>query len=170
MGTNWDATRRGRVERSPVAPFAAARRARLSRAFPGETLVVCTGEPRLRSGDTDYDFRPGSDYVYLVGAPGPRHVLVMHPDGHGHRSVVHLPPRTDRASGSFYTDARDGELWIGPRDGLVETSAAYGVETATLDDLSAALAGAPGMRVLIPDGSKTRPGGLPHGTATPTAP
>ena len=150
MSSGWS-TRPQDPELAPerVAVFAAARRRALSARFPGDTLVVPTGREQLRCGDTDYEFRPGSDYTYLVGAPGPEHVLVMHPvaDG-GHRAVVYLPPRADRSTAAFYADARHGELWIGPRAGLNEVAVQYEVETAPISALHQALAAAPRPRVI----------------------
>ena len=50
-----------------AAPFAASRRARLSAQFPGVRIVVPAGEQKVRSNDTDYRFRPHSDFAYLTG-------------------------------------------------------------------------------------------------------
>ncbi len=149
MTAHWADGPDSAAVRHPATEEAAARRERLSSAFLGQTLVVPTGRPKPRSGDTDHDFRPGSDYVYLVGAKDPHHVLVMHPDGPGHRAVVYMPPRADRASGSFYTDAARGELWIGPQKGLDDVAWAYGVETAPLDALPGALQDEPRPRVHV---------------------
>ena len=58
MRTGWRETpARGqpRVE----APNHAKRRAQLSAAFPGETLVIPTGREKVRANDTLYPFRPG---------------------------------------------------------------------------------------------------------------
>jgi len=120
----------------PVAPYAAKRRALLSPRFPGEVLVVPTGGLVPRANDTDHPFRAGSDYVWLVGDTEPDGVCVLWPD----RVVVHVPPRADRSETTFFTDRRHGELWVGPRRGVVEVAAAYDVETAPLDALAGSLA------------------------------
>ena len=44
------------------APFAAARRAALSAAFPGQRLVIPAGALKQRSNDTDYPFRAHSAF------------------------------------------------------------------------------------------------------------
>src|SRR5918997_893503 len=43
----------------PEVPNYAKRRAALSEAFPGETLVIPTGGEKVRANDTDYPFQPG---------------------------------------------------------------------------------------------------------------
>ncbi len=75
--------------------------------------MVPTGPPKVRSGDTDYRFRPGSDFFWLTGEMEPNSVLVVEPDGEGHRATLYVEPPSDRSSHEFFTDARYGEFWIG---------------------------------------------------------
>ncbi|GIG92917.1 aminopeptidase P family protein [Plantactinospora endophytica] len=133
----------------PEVPNHAKRRAALSAALPGETLVVPTGPERVRANDTAYRFRPGSDFVYLTGDHDPDSVLVMRPNGSGHDAVLYMRPRSSRETDEFFR-SRDGELWVGRRHTLSEKSVELGIETAPLEDLPAALADcAPGRtRVL----------------------
>src|SRR5258708_7472579 len=63
----------------PESPNCAKRRAALSQAFPGETLLIPTGNEKVRANDTDYPFRAGSDFVYLTGDRDPDSVLVLRP-------------------------------------------------------------------------------------------
>ena len=58
-----------------------SRRERLSRRFPGELLVIPTGHRKVRSNDTYYSFRPGTDFYYLTGALEPDCVLLLAPKG-----------------------------------------------------------------------------------------
>ncbi len=110
------------------AAFAARRRA-LSRLFPGETLVVPTGQEKVRSNDTVYRFRPGSDFYYLTGNVEPDCVLVMQPaDGGGHRDVLFVEPNPGRSDSTFFTDRMKGELWVGPRLGVAQSLARYRVD------------------------------------------
>ncbi|MGX7675022.1 aminopeptidase P family protein [Plantactinospora sp. DSM 117369] len=133
----------------PEVPNHAKRRAALSAALPGETLVIPTGPEKVRANDTAYRFRPGSDFVYLTGDHDPGSVLVMRPNGSGHDAVLYMRPRSSRESDEFFR-SRDGELWVGRRHTLAEKSTELGIETAPLSDLPAALADcAPGRtRVL----------------------
>ncbi len=123
------------------APFAASRRARLSAMFPGVRIVVPAGELKVRSNDTDYRFRPHSDFAYLTGLGvdfEPGAVLVMTPvDGAdaGHDAVLYLIPPAGNDSEGFYSDPRSGEFWIGRRPRLAEFEAMTGITTAPLKEL-----------------------------------
>jgi Xaa-Pro aminopeptidase len=122
------------------ASFAARRRA-LSRLFPGETLVIPTGEEKVRSNDTVYRFRPGSDFYYLTGNVEPDCVLIMQPSvGGGHRDALYVEPNPGRSDSTFFTDRMKGELWVGPRLGVPQTLERYRVdEVRPLGELKASL-------------------------------
>ncbi len=74
----------------PEAPNHAKRRAALAEAFPGETLVIPTGNEKVRANDTEHRFRPGSDFAYLTGDLEPDSVLVLRPGRRVH--AVHAAP------------------------------------------------------------------------------
>ncbi|RKR86940.1 Xaa-Pro aminopeptidase [Micromonospora pisi] len=137
------------VNPRPEVPNYAKRRAALSAAFAGETLVIPTGVEKVRANDTDYPFRPGSDFAYLTGDHDPESVLVLRPNGSGHEATLYTQPRNSKESDEFFR-SRNGELWVGRRHTLAEKSTELGVETAPLTELGAALADcAPGRtRVL----------------------
>ena len=120
-----------------VAPFAAARREALSRAFPGERLVIPAGGLKVRSNDTDYVFRPHSAFAHLTGLGADREpdaVLVLEPrESEGHEARLYLRPPSGRGSDEFFTDSRYGEFWVGPRPSLAAVSAELGIETIDLD-------------------------------------
>jgi Xaa-Pro aminopeptidase len=121
------------------APNYAKRRAALSEAFPGETLVIPTGTEKVRANDTEYPFRPGSDFVYLTGDRDPDSVLVLRPSGSGHEAVLYTRDRNSKETDAFFR-SRDGELWVGRRHTLGEKSTELGIETAPYADLGRALA------------------------------
>src|SRR6187549_2003562 len=52
---------------SPAAGHAAARRAVLSGAYPGQRLIIPAGGLKVRSNDTDYVFRPHTAFAWLTG-------------------------------------------------------------------------------------------------------
>ncbi|WP_446210496.1 aminopeptidase P family protein [Micromonospora sp. IBSANI012] len=133
----------------PEVPNHAKRRAALSAAFPGETLVIPTGTEKVRANDTDHPFRPGSDFAYLTGDHDPDSVLVLRPNGSGHDATLYMRPRSSRKTDEFFR-SRHGELWVGRRHTLAEKSTELGLPTEDLTELDAALAGlAPGRtRVL----------------------
>lgn len=133
-----------------AAPFHARRRAEVSARFEGDWIVVPTGVPKVRSNDTDYRFRPGTDFAWLTGGQEPDAVLVMAPvAGGGHTSTLFTAPRADRSTPAFFTDRRYGELWVGPRLGLAETSVLLGIDTAPLDELASTLKEAEGATVRV---------------------
>jgi Xaa-Pro aminopeptidase len=108
-----------------------ARRRALSRLFPGETLVIPTGHEKVRANDTHYRFRPGSDFYYLTGNTEPDCVLVLQPrEGGGHTDLLFVEPNPGRGDSTFFTDRVKGELWVGPRLGVKESQARYGVDEA----------------------------------------
>lgn len=138
---------------SVAASFHARRRQAVSERFEGDWLVIPTGTLSVRAADTDYRFRPGSDFAWLVGSHEPDSVLVLAPlGGGGHAATLYTPPRSDRSTPAFFTDRRYGELWVGPRTGLEETAALLGIATAPREDLPTALKAAEGATVRVARG------------------
>lgn len=118
------------------APYAAARREKLSAMFPGKRLVVPAGSLKQRSNDTDYPFRPHSAFVHLTGWANesePDSVLVLEPTDAGHEATLYFRERADRTTSEFYSDATIGEFWIGPRSSLDGVAADLGLATAHVD-------------------------------------
>ena len=121
----------------------AARRAAVAAAFPGETIVVPTGHEKPRANDTNYRFRPGTEFYYLTGNVEPDNVLVIGPQG----ATLYVEPNPGKTDATFYTDRRKGELWVGPRLGVEQSAQRYGMAAKPLSelraDLDAALARGP---------------------------
>ncbi|XVV06546.1 aminopeptidase P family protein [Actinosynnema sp. CA-248983] len=127
------------VRLAPGAAEAAARhREQLRSVLPGVRIAVASGWAPVRSNDTDYGFRPDSDFSWLTGCDAEGAVLVLHPDGDA-ELFLREPAGPDDAD--FFANARDGELWIGPVPGLAEWSAALGVRCRPIHDLPSALRG-----------------------------
>jgi Xaa-Pro aminopeptidase len=143
MRTGWG-ERELDVPVHPVAPWAAARRARLAELFPDERLVVPSGTFKVRAYDTDYRFRSSTAHTYLTGNQTSDAVLVLE----GGTSVLYARPRSDRNTDEFFRDRQYGELWTGRRPSLQEISTALGLETRHIKDLSSALSGSAKTRVL----------------------
>ena len=137
------------VRERPEASRHAARRARLSAAFPGEFLVIPSGGEKVRANDTYYHFRPGSDFVWLTGEHSPDAVLLMRPHGDGHDAVLYIRPRSRRDTDEFFRNAVHGELWVGRRHTLEEKATELAIETADIADLPAALADCPPRRTRV---------------------
>ena len=118
--------------------FAARRRA-LAEQFPGDVLIVPTGHEKVRANDTNFRFRPGTDFYYLTGIHEPDCVLVIVPEGDGGRAVVFTEPNPGKTNATFFTDRVKGELWVGPRLGVAATAARFGIEARAIDDLGSFL-------------------------------
>ncbi len=142
MRTGW-AEQHRQVPRHPVAPHAAARRARLAEAFPGERLVLPAGTFKVRSNDTDYRFRPDTAHTYFSGNQTTDAVLVVE-DG---ESVLYARPRSSRETDEFFRDRQYGALWAGERPSLPELADGLGLEVRHVSELPDALAHGPKTRV-----------------------
>jgi Xaa-Pro aminopeptidase len=124
----------------PAATYCATRRERIAEEFSGRTIVVATGNFKVRANDTDYRFRAGTDFFYLTGCAEPDAVLVIAPGEEGARSTLYIADRRDQRTHEFFTDARYGELWVGARRGVTEAARYYEIETAPLERLEQDLA------------------------------
>jgi Xaa-Pro aminopeptidase len=112
------------------APFAAARRERLSQLYPGQRLIVPAGRLKQRANDTDYAFRAHSAFAYLTGWGSdsePGAVLVLEPASTGHDATVYFRERAGRDSDEFYANSEIGEFWIGPRPSIAQVAGDLGV-------------------------------------------
>ena len=140
MAQGWAPSPLDGLKKSPATPYAVARRAKLSKAFPNKRLVIPAGTFKVRSNDTDYRFRAHSAYSWLTGINGsdavPDSVLILEPNGSGHDSLLFIHPRSVREnSDEFYRNPKHGEFWIGRRMTLEETEFAYEITVKHLDDL-----------------------------------
>lgn len=134
IGTGWAARDVPAPVDKAAARAAAAHRERLSALFPGETLVLAAGTARHRSGDTEYAFRPGSDFVWATSCRAEGAVLVMHPRPGGHDPVLFLPPPARPGERDFFASAVHGELWVGPAPDLAAWSAALDLPVKPVAD------------------------------------
>jgi Xaa-Pro aminopeptidase len=131
MSTGWAPREEDLPPASDAATFRAGRRKVVAERFPGEVVVVPTGGYKTRANDTEFRFRPDSDFAYLAGSHEPDAVLVLDKGS----AVLYQAPSMDRSTPSFFTDRMYGELWVGPRPTLAATSALLGIETRPLEEL-----------------------------------
>jgi Xaa-Pro aminopeptidase len=103
------------------------RREAVSQAYPGEYIVIPSGRELVRANDTNFRFRPSSDYAYLVGAGEPGGLLILEPRSGGHDSLLFVPPH-NRGQAEFFTDRVHGELWVGRHRGVDESQIYFGVD------------------------------------------
>ena len=121
------------------APFAAARRDRLSRLYPGQRLIVPAGRLKQRANDTDYPFRAHSAFAHLTGWGSdsePGAVLVFEPTATGHEATLYFRERAGRDSDEFYANSEIGEFWIGPRPSVHQVAADLAVTVRGIDDFA----------------------------------
>jgi len=133
----------------PAAAACAVRRSTLAEAFPGATIVVPTGSFKVRANDTDFRFRPGSDFFWLTASHEPDGVLVLTPEPSGVSAVLYVEVGGDHSTHRFFTDAQYGELWTGRRPTLEETSHHLGITAQSKDDLAKVLADATGEVLVL---------------------
>ena len=143
MRTGWG-DRELDLPQHSIAPYAAARRARLAEAFPGERLVLPAGTFKVRSYDTDYRFRSDTAHTFFCGNQTSDAVLVIE-DG---ESTLFARPRSSRDTDEFFRDRQYGELWAGRRPSLGEISASLGLPVRHVDELGAVLGASGKTRVL----------------------
>ncbi len=138
VASRWDEPDDVSTTRIAAAPFAEQRRAALSARFPGRRIVAPAGDFKVRANDTDYRFRPDSDFAYLTGLGAdfePGAVLVMEPTSGGHDATLYVIPPAGRDDEGFYADPRSGEFWVGRRPGIAEFEAMTGVASRPLSEL-----------------------------------
>ena len=131
MATGWADRDATLPPEGAAAPFRKARRERLAAQYPGEVLVVPSGGFKVRANDTDFRFRPGTDFSWLVCSHEPDAVLVLDAEG---AATLYQAPSWDRTTPEFFTD-RGGELWVGPRPSLDAVSAELGIATRPLEEI-----------------------------------
>jgi Xaa-Pro aminopeptidase len=142
MRTGWG-ERELDLPRHPIAEHAARRRAALAEAFPGERLVLPAGTYKVRSNDTDYQFRPDTAHTYFSGNQTSDAVLVIE----GGEATLYARPRSSRETDEFFRDRQYGELWAGRRPSSHELSSSLGLQVRHVDELPDALAGSGKTRV-----------------------
>ena len=67
IGSKWAEDKTPLPKQHKVAPFAAKRRAKVAKAFPGSVIVIEAGDSKQRSNDTEYRYRPHSAFAHLTG-------------------------------------------------------------------------------------------------------
>ena len=97
----------------------AERRERVVAAMGQGALILAAAPVRYKNADSEYRYRPDSDFYYLTGMTDPHGVLVLTGKGGEARSVLFLPDRDPAA-----------ERWHGPRIGPGEAVDRFGVDEA----------------------------------------
>lgn len=106
------------IEPRPDLQTYRTRRARIATALGDGALLAYAGDAKTRSADTEYRYRPDSDFFYLTGLAEPGAVLVMRP-GRDPEVTLFVRPK----------DA-DAEIWSGRRIGPEAAKTAFGCDEA----------------------------------------
>ena len=123
-----------------------ARREAAMAAMPKDSVAVLFTNPEhQRSNDTDFRFRPNSDFWYLTGCEEPESALILAPggvtlDGKTVRELLFVQPR-DPAQ-ETWTGRRMGPEIAAKRHGL-----ALALPNARFEEAMRAIAGKPRVRV-----------------------
>lgn len=151
--------------RRDAAPFAAARRAKVSAQLPGQLIVVPAGVLKTRANDTEYAFRAASTFAWLTAETAAEAVLVMYPQDGGHHSVLYILEYVEPGELGYFTDRLHGALWVGGVPTPAQTGELLGIETRgrarLADDLAPYRGGAaavltgfdPQVDALLPGGT-----------------
>ena len=128
----------------PSADACGQRRDRISAALGDDALVLPGGNLTTRSADTEFRFRPQSDFYYLTGLAEPSAVMVLRPR--------HETPFT------LFVRDKDplAEVWSGRRIGPQGALDAFGADAAFKiselgDKLPGLLDGAPRVHLPMPE-------------------
>ncbi|MFI6638518.1 aminopeptidase P family protein [Streptomyces sp. NPDC050504] len=149
MRTGWADTERHDLTLDAQAPYAAERRAALSARFPGERLVIPSGNLKVRSNDDTYPFRSYTGYVHMTGDQARDGALVLEPraDG-GHDAYCYQLPRDSRDTDEFWSGYH-AELWMGRRRSLAEAETVLGLPCRDVRTAAADLAAGSGAPTRI---------------------
>lgn len=115
---------------APREMFKAHRERFLAKLPPGSVAILRSSPTKFMSMDTDYTYRPDSDFYWLTGIEEPNAVVVLRPNpSDGKRYVVFLPAREPMS-----------EVFTGARVGPQEAAALYGSDAAfPMDDFLGSL-------------------------------
>jgi Xaa-Pro aminopeptidase len=157
IASNWAERDGTPPERREHAAWAAKRRAAISALHPGKRLIVPAGPAKVRSNDTDYQYRAHSAFAHLTGWGSDAvadSVLVLEPTASGHEATVYFRPAAGRDTDEFYANAAIGEFWTGPRPSLEHVAADLGVATKSLGDFASVLDGVDASTLLVRDADR----------------
>lgn len=132
-----------------IAPFTAARRAAVSAQFAGSVVVVPAGTLKVRANDTDYAFRAASAFAWLTGETVADAVLVMTPDGDGHRSTLYVREYAQPGEVAYFTNRVHGAVWVGNVPSIAATADVLGLAVAPLAALGGVLDAHRGDRTAV---------------------
>ncbi len=140
MKQGWAATSLSDLTAHQSIAYTKIRREKLSKQYLGKRLIFPAGSLKVRSNDSDYQFRAHSAFSWFTGIVAsdcvPDSVFVMEPTASGHEALLFIHPRSPRDNDEFYKDTRYGEFWVGRRMTLEETQVKYEIPVRQIESIS----------------------------------
>jgi Xaa-Pro aminopeptidase len=137
MKEGWAPSPLTGISAHPSIPFTKLRRDKLSKQYVGKRLIFPSGSLKVRSNDSDYQFRAHSAFSWFTGIVAsdcvPDSLFVMEPTSSGHEALLFIHPRSPRNDSEFYKDTRFGEFWVGRRMTLEETETKYEIKVRQIE-------------------------------------
>ena len=139
MKQGWAATSLSDLTAHQSIAYTKIRREKLSKQYLGKRLIFPAGSLKVRSNDSDYQFRAHSAFSWFTGIVAsdcvPDSVFVMEPTASGHEALLFIHPRSPRDNDEFYKDTRYGEFWVGRRMTLEETQVKYELSVRQIESI-----------------------------------
>lgn len=140
MKQGWAATALSDLTAHQSIAYTKIRREKLSKQYLGKRLIFPAGSLKVRSNDSDYQFRAHSAFSWFTGIVAsdcvPDSVFVMEPTASGHEALLFIHPRSPRDNDEFYKNTRYGEFWVGRRMTLEETQVKYELSVRQIESIS----------------------------------
>ena len=139
MKVGWAPSPLDGVTAHPSIPYTKIRRDKVSKQFVGKRLIFPSGSLKVRSNDSDYQFRAHSAFSWFTGIVAsdcvPDSLFIMEPKADGHQGLLFIHPRSPRDNNEFYKNTRYGEFWVGRRMTLDETETKYALQVKQIESI-----------------------------------
>ena len=139
MKVGWAPSPLDGVTAHPSIPYTKIRRDKVSKQFVGKRLIFPSGSLKVRSNDSDYQFRAHSAFSWFTGIVAsdcvPDSLFIMEPTADGHQGLLFIHPRSPRDNNEFYKNTRSGEFWVGRRMTLDETETKYALQVKQIESI-----------------------------------
>ena len=139
MKVGWAPSPLDGVTAHPSIPYIKIRRDKVSKQFVGKRLIFPSGSLKVRSNDSDYQFRAHSAFSWFTGIVAsdcvPDSLFIMEPTADGHQGLLFIHPRSPRDNDEFYKNTRYGEFWVGRRMTLDETETKYALQVKQIESI-----------------------------------
>ena len=139
MKVGWAPSPLDGVTAHPSIPYTKIRRDKVSKQFVGKRLIFPSSSLKVRSNDSDYQFRAHSAFSWFTGIVAsdcvPDSLFIMEPTADGHQGLLFIHPRSPRDNNEFYKNTRYGEFWVGRRMTLDETETKYALQVKQIESI-----------------------------------